>query len=333
MVCRICGNSRNNRALRVKEMMFGFRDEFNYFECSACGCLQIAEIPDDIGRYYPSGYYSFQQAAPDSAVRRFARIRRDRYTVFGAGLVGNVLSKRYPNSVLEILGANRPDLDAVILDVGCGSGRFLYTLRDLGFRRLFGVDPYIEGDLIDRRLTIFKKTILDLPDSNRFDYIFFNHSLEHIWNQQDTLSKARQLLTPSGVCVVQIPLKTETIWNLYGVHWVQIDAPRHFYVHTMGSLRHLSQQASLAVQDVTFDSTARQFWASEQYQKDISLESEDSYHVNPKRSIFKASQVREFRRKAEELNSMNQGDQAAFSLVLEIASRQSGIAGVHNADT
>jgi SAM-dependent methyltransferase len=312
-------------------MMFGFRDEFNYFECSACGCLQIAEVPQDIGRYYPSGYYSFQQAAPDSAIRRFARIRRDRHTVFGAGLVGKMLSKRYRNSTLEVLAAKRPSQEARILDVGCGSGGFLRTLADLGFKKLFGVDPFIAGDVATGPIRIFKKTILDLPDSEKFDFILFNHSLEHIWNQQDTLSKARQLLTPSGVCVVRIPLKTETIWNLYGTHWVQIDAPRHFYVHTMGSFRHLSQQASLAVQDVTFDSTERQFWASEQYQKDIPLESQDSYHVNPKRGIFKASQIREFRKKAEELNSMNQGDQAAFSLVLEIASRQSGIAGVHNA--
>jgi SAM-dependent methyltransferase len=314
MACRICGNSQNNSALRVREMMFGFRDEFKYFECSACGCLQIAEVPENISRYYPSGYYSFQQATPDSAVRRFARIRRDRYTVFGSGLVGKVLSKKYPNTTLKILAAKRPDQEARILDVGCGSGGFLRTLGDLGFKKLFGVDPYISGDIAAAPLRIFKKTILDLPDSDRFDFILFNHSLEHIWNQEQTLSRASRLLAPKGICIVRMPLKTETIWSLYGTDWMQLDAPRHFYVHTVTSLRHLSQRAGLVLQDITFDSTERQFWGSEQYQRDIPLEAENSYGVNPKKSIFTAAQIKVFRQRAGELNRIEQGDQAAFCL-------------------
>ncbi len=33
------------------------------------------------------------------------------------------------------------------------------------------------------------------------------------------------------ICLIRIPIKTEHIWNLYGVDWVQVDAPRHFYIH------------------------------------------------------------------------------------------------------
>ena len=40
-------------------MMFGYRDEFAYFACGQCGCLQIADIPPDMSRYYPANYYSF----------------------------------------------------------------------------------------------------------------------------------------------------------------------------------------------------------------------------------------------------------------------------------
>lgn len=34
MICEICGNSENNKAFQIREMMFDFRDEFTYFECS-----------------------------------------------------------------------------------------------------------------------------------------------------------------------------------------------------------------------------------------------------------------------------------------------------------
>lgn len=59
MICKICGNSENNKEFNIREMMFGFRDEFAYFECSKCDCLQITEIPKNIGKHYPTNYYSF----------------------------------------------------------------------------------------------------------------------------------------------------------------------------------------------------------------------------------------------------------------------------------
>ena len=321
MTCRICGNSHNNTQYVVREMMFGFRDKFTYLECSTCGCLQLAETPGNMEKYYPSGYYSFQQPAPESAIRRFARVRRDRHAVFGSGLMGKLLFKRYPNSAMEILGANSPDRGASILDVGCGSGAFLCTLRDLGFKSLFGVDPYIAGDVATGPVRILKKTILDLPDSEKFDFVFFNHSLEHIWNQAATLSKASRLLTAKGFCVIGMPLKTDTIWNQYGINWVHIDAPRHFYLHTMTSFRHLGRQAGLAIKDVIFDSTERQFWGSEQYKNDIPLKAETSYGVNPKRSVFTAAQIRLFRERARELNRIEQGDQATFCLITDTKSQ------------
>lgn len=55
-ICRICGNLENNRQFQVREMYFGFGEEFAYSECSACGCLQIVEIPTDMARYYPANY-------------------------------------------------------------------------------------------------------------------------------------------------------------------------------------------------------------------------------------------------------------------------------------
>lgn len=58
--CRICGNKNGNKPFTAKERMLGLNDEFEYFECSNCMCLQISEIPTDMDRYYLEGYYSYQ---------------------------------------------------------------------------------------------------------------------------------------------------------------------------------------------------------------------------------------------------------------------------------
>ena len=49
-ICKICGNERSNREYKIKEMMFGFRDEFSYMLCANCGCLQIKD-KGDTNRY------------------------------------------------------------------------------------------------------------------------------------------------------------------------------------------------------------------------------------------------------------------------------------------
>jgi len=53
LTCKICGNKENNTEYTAREMMFGFRDEFNYFQCNNCQCLQIESFPENISKYYP----------------------------------------------------------------------------------------------------------------------------------------------------------------------------------------------------------------------------------------------------------------------------------------
>jgi hypothetical protein len=41
--------------------MFSTQEEFAYWECSVCGCLQIVNVPENLGDYYDGSYYSFSQ--------------------------------------------------------------------------------------------------------------------------------------------------------------------------------------------------------------------------------------------------------------------------------
>lgn len=330
MICRICTNPENNRAYQIGEMMFGFRDQFTYFECSSCGCLQIAEAPKDIGKYYPPDYHPFEQRASDNFIKRFAVVQRDRYVLYNGGFIGKLLytmprverlllgsyrSRRYSgefDAIFKAISKAGVSPESRILDVGCGSGRVLHALRNLGFRNLVGVDPYTSEEERHEHVRIFRKTIYGLSNSQKFDLIIFNHSFEHIPDQLQTLLKVSDILRENGVCLIRMPLKTEHIWNLYGVHWVQIDAPRHFFIHTMKSFGHLVTEAGLLIRDVNFDSTSFQFWGSEQYKGDIPLEAENSYQKNPGNSIFTPRRIGEFEKMAKELNMTSQGDQATF---------------------
>ena len=57
------------------------------------------------------------------------------------------------------------------------------------------------------------------------------------------------------------------------------------------------------------DSTAFQFWGSEQYKRDIPLYSARSWLVDPERSIFSKEQIEAYEGRARELNASGRGDQ------------------------
>jgi len=315
VICEICNNSENNKEFKIREMMFGFRDEFTYFECSKCGCLQIAETPKNMGKYYPSNYYSFKKGESKNFLKQILKRKRDVYVLFKKGLIGKAIYKKYPNPFFDMVSMTKINYKSKILDVGCGAGNLFYSLNETGFKNLVGVDPYIDEDVIEGDIKILKKTIHKLPDSQKFDLIISNHSFEHIPDQLETLLKISRILSEKGVCLIRMPVKTEYIWNRYGVNWVQIDAPRHFFIHTIKSFPYLAKKAGLVIKDIVFDSTEFQFLGSEQYKRDIPLMAENSYSVNPKKSIFTAEQIEEFRKIAKELNMNKQGDQAAFYLM------------------
>jgi hypothetical protein len=66
------------------------------------------------------------------------------------------------------------------------------------------------------------------------------------------------------------------------------------------------------LKETVYDSFAFQYWGSEQYLKDIPLNDERSYAVNPYKSIFSEHKISEYAIRSKALNAEQQGDQAAF---------------------
>jgi len=142
----------------------------------------------------------------------------------------------------------------------------------------------------------------------------FHHSFEHLPFPQEIFKCISRLLNDRGVVLIRTPIVPSYAWEYYGVNWVQLDAPRHFFIHSLKSLEILAAQAGLKIKEVIYDSTEFQFLGSEQYQRDIPLISERSYYKNPQKSIFSAGERKMFNLKADNLNNDKLGDQASVYL-------------------
>jgi 2-polyprenyl-3-methyl-5-hydroxy-6-metoxy-1,4-benzoquinol methylase len=321
MICRICQSREVHRSYRVRETHFGTGEEFEYFCCADCGCLQIAEIPEDASRYYPEGYYSFRAVAEGSLTARISHSlerRKNRYVVSGVGLLGRLLNAWRPvRNPVALVSRSCPLERSAILDVGCGSGEFLYDLKELGLARAVGIDPFIGADLSYRNgVRVLRTALYEHADASgeTYDIVMFNHSFEHMPEPERVLAAARGLTARDGAVLIRVPTVSSFAWERYGADWVGLDAPRHLFLHSLESMEILAKGAGLEVREVVYDSYELQFWGSEQAAKGIPLDSPRSHARSRARSVFSRSEIRAFRRRSEELNREGRGDQAAFLL-------------------
>jgi 2-polyprenyl-3-methyl-5-hydroxy-6-metoxy-1,4-benzoquinol methylase len=292
MRCEICG-ANDGTLHRVREMMFGMGDEFRYHECQNCGCLSLMDVPNEISRYYPDGYYSKREIKTNL-------LRRLRDSVYLSRF--SFLVDWRKRTDLDVIRRCKLRRQQSILDVGCGCGHLVRDLRDLGYRAE-GIDPFIAGDIKDGRGTRVARKNLDEVRGD-YDLLLFRHSLEHMPGQVQVLRSARKRLRPGGRCVVCTPV-VGWAWRHYGVDWIQLDAPRHLFVHTAKSFTLIAETAGFRVNQVVYDSDEFQFWGSDLYRAGKPLQGNGP----PPRTV-----LTQLRGRAEALNRVQEGDSAQFYL-------------------
>ena len=307
--CVACGVVAAAPVHTVAETMYGTGEQFDYHQCPACGSLQIAVSPADLSAYYPDTYYSFEPSP--------RQMIKDRLSVGLQQLVRRLPAPGDGGTDLAWMEFAGVDRLSRIVDVGCGSGRMLRRLEALGFSNLQGADPFLTNDLVLPRGTPIVRTGVD-GLSGEFDLLMFNHSFEHTLDPLATLKEARQRLKADGRLLVRVPVVAQAFAD-FGVHWAQLDAPRHLHLQTVEGMHQLARRAGLQVTRARFDSGSFQFWASEQNRTGIPLASAQSYATTrfSFRPSVRRTQILRYALEARRRNRWSTGDQAGFLLELD----------------
>ena len=136
--CPVCQSSAGNLHL-VREMMLGTRETFLYSECSDCGCLSLADIPEDLDQYYPVDV-SRRKARPSSFLRKLRNaLYLSRYSF--------LVNWRQRND-LDVIRRIKLKKNMTFLEVGSKSGSLLGDLHELGYD-VHGVNYFAKEDLKD----------------------------------------------------------------------------------------------------------------------------------------------------------------------------------------
>ncbi len=143
-------------------------------------------------------------------------------------------------------GSLPTDKDISICDLGCGYGRLMTGLKNIGYNNVYGIDQ--EAEAIDwckkKELSVDCITIKDFvlkEVTSRFDLVIMSHVLEHLPKDSiiSTLRDIKKnLLKPGGSIYIIVPNAQSST----GCYWAYEDFT-HSTLFTAGSLLYVLKAA------------------------------------------------------------------------------------------
>jgi SAM-dependent methyltransferase len=123
------------------------------------------------------------------------------------------------SETIAFVRGNAPPPPARLLEIGCGDGRLAARAQDLGYE-VVAVDASEESVEAARRLGVDAR-LASWPefDDTPFDLLLFARSLHHLSPLDAAVARARDLLRPGGLVLVE------------DFAWTEIDAPSAEWLH------------------------------------------------------------------------------------------------------
>lgn len=154
-------------------------------------------------------------------------------------------------SKLELLNSFKT-ADKNLLDVGCGTGDFLLTCKNNGWK-VTGVEPNTKAKIIaENKLTgesvseIYSE-IHQLKNELQFDVITLWHVLEHVPNLDNYIATLKSRLKPEGILIVAVPNYKSYDAGYYKQFWAAYDVPRHLWHFSKKSIQELFAKQEMSV--------------------------------------------------------------------------------------
>ena len=307
--CKLCFNESDD-IIEVEEMMFGFKTCFEYLYCDSCQSLSLINIPNNMVDYYPRNYYSFVKRSANK-FKNWISKSKSANTLGDFSIIGcSVRFLTGRNSNLKAIKICKPDKNTSrILDIGCGDGFLLDKLNEQGFKKLFGIDPYLEKEIQKNDYKIRKESVEGLVNEKcKFDIIILSHVFEHFEEPHSSLKNIYKLLESNGALILRSPISSGYAFKKYKKNWYQIDAPRHILIPSFSGLKQMCEKLGFRLQNYFFDSDAKQFLISANYKRGIPMISQNT-NILKTRFYPKGLYFTIFSRI---LNLKDKGDQATF---------------------
>ena len=253
-ICPIC-HSESRYDFSGRDLMFRRFDRYDYQKCTSCDFIFQFPLPspEQISAFYPDSYDVYEVDSRLKKISQFNKSILKRY-------YGYVHLKTSPFTDVLCLITKRPNSDysipfvtnGCLLDVGCGNGRFLDGMKQLGWQvkgvefnehavsvcKLSGLDVH-HGDLLSASF-----------EANSFDVINVSHVIEHVPNPVQLFAELERVLKPGGTLIIKTPNSQALGRAWFSNNWFPNEVPRHIYLFSEKNLRALGNACGLQLKQI-----------------------------------------------------------------------------------
>ncbi len=150
--------------------------------------------------------------------------------------------------------------------MGCGSGRFLRTMKRLGVpqRSIYGLelDEDVVKKLAEEGYQVYCQRVEEADEIpwTGIDLALMSHVIEHVDDPAQVVRRVRRWLTPQGVFAIETPnLESLDLRLFRDRHWGGYHIPRHWNLFTPRTLGRLLRAEGFEVLGVRYQ-TGHSFW-------------------------------------------------------------------------
>jgi SAM-dependent methyltransferase len=270
--CPACLSASARPYLRTRDYICLLPGQFSLWLCGDCSAVYLDPRPEPayLADYYPQEeYYAYSPVPPHDLWAQQSLVARvwyaaargllaDRYGY--ANLRGSSMLSRLVGAVPPLRQRATHDLGVLLhpwrpggalLDVGCGSGRYLDLMRSLGWSRVVGVDISERAVANARSLGVeaYAGDLAEIgfPESS-FDAVSLSHTLEHVYDPAKLLAEVRRVTAPGGRVAIVVPNARSLSAQILGTYWLGWEAPRHLTNFSPPAIEAVLARAGLTIE-------------------------------------------------------------------------------------
>lgn len=257
-ICALCGSRESNSLFSARDHQYKVRGLFQVVQCRKCGLIFLNPMPQSqvIRDYYAiDDYYSYSPVNIS-----FSRKLKDKLLCLAANIYFKTeddfirrIGKLFLLPILKKLIPMSP-FGKKFLDVGCGNGRYMLTLRKMGWE-VYGCELSKSGVMVARQhgLNVSHGTLFEARyPTSFFDAIRLEQVFEHIDEPDILLQEIRRILKTAGLLIIGIPNSNSLSFRVFRKHWGLLGVPFHLFQYSHYTLKRILSKNGFQIVELRY---------------------------------------------------------------------------------
>jgi len=259
-LCNCCGQQRWQKLYTNYDYDGKKTPTYDIYQCLNCGLIvtERDNRPEKISSYYPKTYTAYQE---NKSLRK-QHLKIFLYFLLRSPVPTPVRWLRefvfYPISQRMRGFEIKPQ--AKVLDIGCGSGKFLSVIKALKMIP-FGVEVNEKACELSKRITedIYLgpfETIGNYKFSNnpamKFELIFASAVMCQVMDPAQVLQNVKRMLADNGTAIITAA-NNRSLWaKLFGRYWYNLETPRNLSIFAPQNMQMYCDKCQLKIKKIRF---------------------------------------------------------------------------------